>query len=396
MEIFESCERYEMVRLPDSLVPTTIFVGNLCEFVTDSMLSDLFQKVSTLSSVPACVVRKPSGSSLKYGFVSFLNESEKAAAILRFHGHELNGRTIKVEEIKDDVKKNRVRVPEKIVAYTVGKPKKTRDGSKNTLRRISRDDIDRLSQGQPAKKKSNGSRKGVAHRLSDQEKAAYDRASRLGFLSLEGTGYRRGRRSSQLANLHRKWCGERAKPQIVLCKASGGRPRDNVIVDLSPLRIGALSGHENRMDEFIMKWTNDILIAAENAGMTLTSEYIEDNTIRLSAESTEKEEDTLSRNEMVTNISSEKWATLPISRLPHIGLGVFEGERVQAKAMAKELAILWEVKDDSALTADRTPDRVGGAKNQKNTSTRREGKNTMKALTRDRKKQRRAKEMKRW
>jgi hypothetical protein len=80
MEIFESCERYEMVRLPDSMVPTTIFVGNLCEFVTDSMLSDLFQKVSTLSSVPACVVRKPSGSSLKYGFVTFLDESEKAVS----------------------------------------------------------------------------------------------------------------------------------------------------------------------------------------------------------------------------------------------------------------------------------------------------------------------------
>jgi hypothetical protein len=77
IDILESCERYEMVRLPDSLVPTTIFVGNLCEFVTDTMLSELFQKVSTLSSVPACVVRKPSGSSLKYGFVTFLNESEK-------------------------------------------------------------------------------------------------------------------------------------------------------------------------------------------------------------------------------------------------------------------------------------------------------------------------------
>jgi hypothetical protein len=70
-------ERYEMVPLPDSMVSTTLFVGNLCEFVTDDILSGLFQAVSKLQSVPACVARKPNMSSMHYGFVHFLTLEEK-------------------------------------------------------------------------------------------------------------------------------------------------------------------------------------------------------------------------------------------------------------------------------------------------------------------------------
>jgi hypothetical protein len=70
-------ERYEMVPLPDSMVSTTLFVGNLCEFVTDDILSGLFQAVSKLQSVPACVARKPNMSSMHYGFVHFLTVEEK-------------------------------------------------------------------------------------------------------------------------------------------------------------------------------------------------------------------------------------------------------------------------------------------------------------------------------
>lgn len=69
--------RYEMVELPDCLVDTTIFVGNLCEFVTDEMLSEVFRKASSLNFVPACVARKPNSSSLKYGFVTFPTVAEK-------------------------------------------------------------------------------------------------------------------------------------------------------------------------------------------------------------------------------------------------------------------------------------------------------------------------------
>ena len=97
MEMFVGGQRYEMVELPDSLVDTTLFVGNLCEFVTDDMLSSLFQQASKLSFVPACVVRKPNMTSLKYGFVTFPSIEEKEAAIIRFTGYLLNDRPMKVE-----------------------------------------------------------------------------------------------------------------------------------------------------------------------------------------------------------------------------------------------------------------------------------------------------------
>lgn len=370
----ETCERYEMVRLPDSLVPTTIFVGNLCEFVTDDMLSTLFQEVSSLLSVPACVARKANANSLKYGFVTFVTAEEKEAAILRFNGYELNGRPMKVEEIIDKPGCNRVRVPEKLVAYTVGAAKKTRDGKKNTLRRVSRDDVERLSRGQPAKKRGYGSR-GVPHRLNENERGAFERAARNGFVTLDGTGYRRGRKGSPLANIHRQWCDARAKPQIVLCKASGGRPLDNVIVDFSPLRIGALSPDRKTVDGFLTSWKADVLMAACEAGMTLKTEYEEDNSEQLDVDS---EEETVETRFVITVDSAvtDAWATEPIWRLPSVSIGVFEGERSKAKAMAKRLAELWEVKDDAAATGRDG----GGAKSRRSAGARGGGRTKTKGL----------------
>jgi hypothetical protein len=76
-EMLVGGERYEMIPLPDSMVDTTLFVGNLCEFVHDDDLSKLFQSVSILNSVPACVARKPDMTSREYGFVSFPSMQEK-------------------------------------------------------------------------------------------------------------------------------------------------------------------------------------------------------------------------------------------------------------------------------------------------------------------------------
>lgn len=77
VELMVGGARYEMVELPDSMMSTTLWVGNLCEFVTDEMLSELFQKASSLKFVPACVARKPNYESMKYGFVAFRSEEEK-------------------------------------------------------------------------------------------------------------------------------------------------------------------------------------------------------------------------------------------------------------------------------------------------------------------------------
>jgi hypothetical protein len=77
MEVMMGGQRFEMVPLPDSMLDTTIFVGNLCEFAKDEDLSNVFQSVSRLQSVPACVVRKANMASLKYAFVSFPTVEEK-------------------------------------------------------------------------------------------------------------------------------------------------------------------------------------------------------------------------------------------------------------------------------------------------------------------------------
>ncbi|KAL7533184.1 hypothetical protein ACHAWF_004374 [Thalassiosira exigua] len=135
LELMIGGARYEMVELPDSMMSTTLWVGNLCEFVTDEMLSDVFQQASSLKFVPACVARKPNMESMRYGFVTFRSEEEKEAAMALLHGYELQGKCLKVEPIKDHEKYGRIRAPQKIVDYAVGPVKRDGRGGLNTLRR---------------------------------------------------------------------------------------------------------------------------------------------------------------------------------------------------------------------------------------------------------------------
>ena len=113
-------KRYEMVPLPDSMCGTTVWIGNLCEFVTGGDLSALLSGSACPTTVPACVARNPNASSRGYGFATFPTEQMRDSAILRFHGTELQGRRIRVEPITDKPGQNRVRVPGKIVAYVLG------------------------------------------------------------------------------------------------------------------------------------------------------------------------------------------------------------------------------------------------------------------------------------
>mmetsp|Transcript_8925 Transcript_8925/g.18885 ORF Transcript_8925/g.18885 Transcript_8925/m.18885 type:complete len:262 (-) Transcript_8925:233-1018(-) len=135
MEIMIGGTRYEMVELPDSMMSTTLWVGNLCEFVTDEILSELFQQASSLKFVPACVARKPNMESMRYGFVAFRSEEEKETAMELLHGYELQGKCLKVESIRDHEKHGRIRAPQKIVDYAVGPIKRQRNGELNTMRR---------------------------------------------------------------------------------------------------------------------------------------------------------------------------------------------------------------------------------------------------------------------
>ena len=82
IELLMGGQRYELVPLPDIMLDTTIFVGNLCEFAQDEDLSRTFREVSTLQSVPACVARRPNSQSLEYGFVSFPTVEEKEVSMI--------------------------------------------------------------------------------------------------------------------------------------------------------------------------------------------------------------------------------------------------------------------------------------------------------------------------
>lgn len=280
-----------------------------------------------------------------------------------------------MEEIRD-INQNRVRVPGKMVAYACGELKRTRDGRVNNLRRISRDDVERLSRGQPSKNRGYGSRN-VPHRLNEEERQEMDRASRKGYVTLAGTGYRRGRKGSPLANIHRQWCDARDKPQVILCKASGGRQVDNVIVDLSPLRINGLFDDAAQVQGFLVKWKAQILTAAENAGMELREGYVQDNTWN-NVESFDNDdvEDNV-RTEYTTIVDAEAWATQPIWRLPVVSMGVFEGERSKAKVMATELAVLWGIPEIHAEGG-------GGAENRRSAGARKGGRTKMKGLRKHR------------
>jgi hypothetical protein len=151
---------------------------------------------------------------------------------------------------------------------------------------------------------------------------------------------------------------------------------DNVIVDLSPLRINGLFDDPSDVDDFLVKWRLQILLAAEKAGMELREDYVEDNAVHLgNDDETDDGTEEESRTEYFTTVDA--WATQSIWRLPVVSIGVFEGERSKAKAMAKELAVLWEVPEKSA---------EGGAKNRRNAGAKKGGKTKMKGVRQHRRK----------
>ena len=263
---------------------------------------------------------------------------------MKFHGCAFFGKNIKVEEIRDHPKMGRVRVPEKIVAYVSGSLKKTRSGKANTMRRISRLDDNnnenktkkQMNHTNKSKKKKQMTKKRKTIKLSGTEQAEFDRAIRKGYVTLESTGYRQGRKSSPLACAHREWCDENEKPQIVLCKASGGRPLDNVIVDLSPLRVMG-------DDDFLLHHKIEILTMATNSGMELRVDIEEgeggdENTMICSETS-----DGTFECVMIMESNENDEAAKHISKLPVQSIGVFEGQRSQAKIMSRELAKLWDI-----------------------------------------------------
>jgi hypothetical protein len=317
---------------------------------------------------------------------------------LRFHGTTWEGKSIKVEEIRDHPKIARVRVPETMVAYVSGAVKKTRSGRPNSLRRIARaETTTAVNKNKPTNNKPNKKQqrrttpsnnnnaaattrpRGHSLKLTTIEQQEFDRACRKGYVTLESTGFRRGRQTNPLACTHRRWCDEREKPQLVLCKASGGRPLDNVIVDLSPMRMKMKMTDDFSLVKYHMA---QIMTAANNAGMELRSDYKQDNCETLSTlqvDDDQKECDTdvqdvpLMEYVVTTVTDADDWATQPIDKLPVLSMGVFEGERSNAKAMARELSQLWGVPDESPESEKPDLKNKGGKNNPKGRDNRRRG-----------------------
>jgi RNA recognition motif-containing protein len=76
-----------------------LYVGNLSYNATQSELEELFAEVGTVESVNI-ITDKFSGQARGFGFVEMASDEEAQAAIQRFDGHDLKGRTLKVNEAR--------------------------------------------------------------------------------------------------------------------------------------------------------------------------------------------------------------------------------------------------------------------------------------------------------
>lgn len=240
-----------------------------------------------------------------------------------------------------------------------------------SLRRVSRDDVERLSRGQPSKRKGYGSRN-VPHRLNEEERAEFDRAARKGFLTINGpTGNRRTRKGSPLINIHRQWCDARAKPQIILYKASNGKTLDVLEVDFSPLRQDAFAQDNS---QFVAQIKAALFEAASQAGMEVMAGCAQDSEEECSAEEMDEGSSVDSTKVSAQNNENSEWATFPIWKLPVVSLGTFIGQRSSAKLMAKELAKLWDIPELDAVTGE-------GPKNRREAGARKGGRTKVRGIS---------------
>lgn len=76
-----------------------LYVGNLPFSATDQTLNDLFSQCGTVDSANLIMDRE-SGRSKGFGFVEMSSDEEAQAAINKFHGAELQGRPMTVNEAK--------------------------------------------------------------------------------------------------------------------------------------------------------------------------------------------------------------------------------------------------------------------------------------------------------
>jgi hypothetical protein len=104
------------------------------------------------------------------------------------------------------------------------------DGPRPTL-----DDVERISRGDAAKRRGTGSRM-VPHRLNQLERKEWDLSKKRRYMLLRGSGYRKERGASPLANIYRQLCDALNIMCITVSRGVGNPPLDEVVIDFSPLR----------------------------------------------------------------------------------------------------------------------------------------------------------------
>ena len=104
------------------------------------------------------------------------------------------------------------------------------DGPRPTL-----DDVERISRGDAAKRRGTGSRM-VPHRLNQLERKEWDLSKKRRYMLLRGSGYRKERGASPLANIYRQLCDALNIVCITVARGVGNPPLDEVVIDFSPLR----------------------------------------------------------------------------------------------------------------------------------------------------------------
>ncbi len=76
-----------------------LYVGNLSFDTSSETLQQLFAQVGTVES-STVVEDRETGRSRGFGFVEMSSKEEGAAAISKFNGQEVNGRSLTVNEAK--------------------------------------------------------------------------------------------------------------------------------------------------------------------------------------------------------------------------------------------------------------------------------------------------------
>ncbi|PYM76972.1 MAG: RNA-binding protein [Candidatus Rokuibacteriota bacterium] len=76
-----------------------LFIGGLAFSTSDSRLREVFAQAGVVESA-AVVMDRETGRSRGFGFVEMATAQEADAAVKKFNGQELDGRTLKVEIAK--------------------------------------------------------------------------------------------------------------------------------------------------------------------------------------------------------------------------------------------------------------------------------------------------------